>query len=207
MRRTKRNINLILCIVIFFIVIIWSGIKPHDYFTWILEVFPGVIGFLVLWLTYRRFSFTNFVYLLVMIHCCILFVGGHYTYAEEPFFNWIKETFNLSRNNYDKLGHLAQGFFPAILTRELLIRLNVVQKKGWLFFIVVSICLAISAVYELVEALASMLTGEAADAFLGTQGYVWDTQTDMLMALVGAVVALLALSRFHNSKINELNNT
>jgi putative membrane protein len=201
---TKSNRNLIICISIFFVVLIWSVIKPHDYFTWVLEVFPGVIGIVVLGFTYRRFRFTNFIYLLVLIHCCILFVGGHYTYAEEPFFNWIKETFNLSRNNYDKLGHLAQGFIPAMLTRELLIRMNVVQKKSWLFFIVVSICLAMSAVYELIEALASMLTGEAADAFLGTQGYVWDTQTDMLMALIGAVTALLTLSKLHNSKMNEL---
>jgi putative membrane protein len=205
--RTKNNINLIICIGVFFIVFIWSGIKPHDYFTWVLEVFPGVIGIVVLGFMYRRFRFTNFIYLLVLIHCCILFVGGHFTYAEEPFFNWIKETFNLSRNNYDKLGHFAQGFIPAMLTRELLIRLNVVQKKGWFFFIVVSICLAISAVYELIEALTSKLTGESADAFLGTQGYVWDTQTDMLMALVGAVTALLTLSKLHNSKINELKNS
>jgi putative membrane protein len=202
--KIKNNRNLIICIVIFFIVLIWSVINPYDYFTWVLEVFPGVIGFVILSVTYRRFRFTNFVYLLVLIHCCILFIGGHYTYAEEPFFNWIKETFNLSRNNYDKLGHLAQGFIPAMVTRELLIRLNVVQKQGWLFFIVVSVCLAISAVYELIEALASMLTGEAADAFLGAQGYVWDTQTDMLMALIGAVVALLVLSKYHNKKINEL---
>lgn len=191
-------------IALFFIILIWSAIKPHDYFTWFLEVIPGLAGVTVLSFTYKKFKFTNFIYTCVLIHCSILFIGGHFTYAEEPFFNWLKETFDWDRNNYDKVGHFAQGFFPALIIRELFIRLNVLKREGWLFFVIVSICLAISAFYELIEAWVSMLSGESADAFLGTQGYVWDTQTDMMIALLGSLVALIFFSKLHDKKIKSI---
>jgi putative membrane protein len=191
----------------FLIVLIWSGIRPKDYFTWLLEVAPGIIGFILLAATYRKFRFTNFVYTLILIHCCILFVGGHYTYAEVPLFDWIKELTNGTRNNYDKVGHFAQGFVPALIARELFLRLNVVNEKKWASFFAVTSALAISALYELVEWWTSVLTGESAEAFLGTQGYVWDTQSDMLWALIGATAAVVLFSRYHDSKMAEAVNS
>ncbi|MBI5217208.1 MAG: DUF2238 domain-containing protein [Ignavibacteriae bacterium] len=188
---------------IFFLTLIWSAINPKEYFTWLLEVFPALIGIAILIYTYNRFRFTNLTYTLILLHSMILFVGGHYTYAEVPLFDWLRDLFHQTRNNYDKVGHFAQGFVPAIIARELFIGLNVVVKKGWLFFLVTSVCLAISAVYEFIEWLAALLTGEAADAFLGTQGYIWDTQSDMLYAFVGAIVAQLLLSGTHNKLINK----
>jgi len=186
---------------IFFLILIWSAINPKEYFTWVLEVFPALVGVTTLAFTYHRFRFTNLTYTLILIHSIILFVGGHYTYAEVPLFDWLRDLFHQTRNNYDKVGHFAQGFVPAIITRELFIRLNVVVKKGWLFFLVTSVCLAISAAYEFIEWAAAIFTGEAADAFLGTQGYVWDTQSDMLYAFVGAIVAQVLLSRTLNNQI------
>lgn len=190
-------------LVSFLLILLWSAIAPYDYFTWVLEVFPAVVGLVILAATYKRFRLTDMLYCLLWVHAIILVVGGHYTYAHVPLFDWLRDAFDLERNNYDKLGHFAQGFVPAMLTREILLRKGVVSRKrpGWLFFIVLSICMAISAWYELVEWWAALLTGEAADEFLGTQGYVWDTQSDMALALLGAAVALLLLARWHDRQL------
>lgn len=191
-------------LLLFVAVLTWSGIQPKESFTWVLEVFPAVIGAVVLILTRKSFPFTPLVYTFIFIHACILCVGGHYTYAEVPPFDWLREAFHHSRNNYDKVGHFAQGFVPALIIREILIRKEVVTKKGWLNFIVVCICMAISAAYELLEWFVSLFSGEAGDAFLGTQGYVWDTQSDMLYATVGATLALVLLSSIQNKQIKKL---
>ena len=201
------NKNLLLWNIVFFAVLVWSGINPKDYFTWILEIFPALVAYIILAFTYKRFKFTTFSYILILIHASILFVGGHYTYEEVPLFNWIRDTFHQSRNNYDKLGHLAQGFIPAIITREVFIRLNIVLRKKWLFFIIVSVCLAASALYELFEWMMVMISGESADAFLGTQGYIWDTQTDMLCALIGSVLALVTLTKLHDKQLHKMITT
>lgn len=191
-------------ILLFGIGLVLSGIKPKEYFTWFLEVSPAIIGFILLIGTYKKFQFTNFTYFFILLHCYILFLGGHYTYAEVPLFDWIKDTFNHSRNNYDKLGHFAQGFVPAMITRELFLRKNVVANKNYFNFIIISICLAISGAYEWIEWWVSIGTGEGGDAFLGTQGYVWDTQSDMLLATIGASYMLLFLSKKHDDAINNL---
>ena len=191
-------------LLLFTCVLIWSGIAPKETFTWLLEVFPAIIGVAVLIFTRKSFPLTPLVYTFIFIHACILCVGGHYTYAEVPLFDWLKEAFHHSRNNYDKVGHFAQGFVPALIIRELLIRKEVVTKKGWLNFIVVCICMAISAAYELLEWFVSLFSGEAGDAFLGTQGYVWDTQSDMLYATIGATLALILLSSIQNKQIKNL---
>jgi len=188
----------------FVVVLVWSGIQPKEPFTWVLEVFPAVIGAILLILTYNSFPFTSLVYTFIFIHTCILCVGGHYTYAEVPAFDWLKEVFHHSRNNYDKVGHFAQGFVPALIIRELLIRKEIITKNGWLNFVVVCICMAISAAYELLEWFVSLFSGEAGDAFLGTQGYVWDTQSDMLYATIGAIIALILLSGVQNSQIKNI---
>jgi len=189
---------------IYFAVLIWSGINPKDYYTWVLEVTPGVIGFVVLVLTYKRFSFTNILYTLMLIHCCILFVGGHYTYAEVPLFEWIRDLTNGTRNNYDKVGHFAQGFVPAMIARELFLRLKVVNGKVWTGFFCVCVALSISAVYEFVEWWTAVLSGSSAEAFLGTQGYVWDTQSDMLYAFIGSLAAVILLSKYHDARLREI---
>lgn len=183
---------------IFFIVLIWSGLNPHDYYTWALEVSPAITGLAILAATYKRFQFTGLAYWLILIHCIILMIGGHYTYAKVPLFNWIRDTFELSRNHYDKVGHFAQGFIPAIIVREILIRKSPVQRGAWLFFITVSICLAMSAFYEFIEWWVAELSGTAAEAFLGTQGYVWDTQSDMFLALLGSALSLILLGKHHD---------
>jgi putative membrane protein len=188
----------IVLLLIFFSVLLWSGINPKDQFTWFLEVLPALIGFIVILFTYKRFPLTDLVYTLIVIHAAILAVGGHYTYAEVPLFDWVRDTFNQSRNNYDKVGHFAQGFIPAMIVRELFIRKNIVTLPRWRNFLIVAVCLAMSAVYEFFEWGVAVGTGEAADAFLGTQGYVWDTQSDMLYATVGAIAALVLLSRIHD---------
>ena len=185
-------------------VLIWSGIQPHDYPTWLLEVLPAIIVLILLALTRQRFPLTPLLYWLILIHAVILMVGGHYTYARVPLFDWLQPVFDWERNNYDKLGHLAQGFVPAIAAREILIRFNVVHGHVWLGLIVVSISLAISAFYELIEWCVALLSKEAAESFLGTQGYVWDTQSDMAFALGGAILALLLLSRRHDRQIDKL---
>jgi putative membrane protein len=191
-------------LILFIAVLIWSGIQPKETFTWILEVFPAIIGAVILILTRNAFPFTPLVYTFIFIHACILCVGGHYTYAEVPAFDWLKEAFNQSRNNYDKVGHFAQGFVPALIIRELFIRKEVVTKNGWLNFIVVCICMAISTAYELLEWFVSLFSGEAGDAFLGTQGYIWDTQSDMLYATIGAITALIVFSSIQHKQIKQL---
>jgi putative membrane protein len=187
-----------------FLLLIWSAIKPFEYFTWFLEVSPALIGIIVLAVTFHRFRFTNLVYFLIFIHCAILIIGGHYTYAEVPLFDWIQDSFNHSRNNYDKVGHFAQGFVPAMIVRELFIRKKVVNGNGWLNFIIVCIAMAISVAYEFIEWLVSIGTGEGGDSFLGTQGYIWDTQSDMLFATIGAICALLLLRSIHNKQLARL---
>jgi len=190
-----------LWLLVFAAVLLWSAINPADYFTWFLEVLPAIIGLLVLLATRKSFPLTPLVYGLILVHCVILMVGGHYTYAEVPLFDWIRDSFGLARNNYDKVGHFAQGFIPAMVAREILVRKKVVRVRGWLAFLVVCFCLAFSAFYELVEWLVALASGESAEAFLGTQGYVWDTQSDMGFALAGAVSALLLLSRLHDRQL------
>jgi len=196
--------NIKIFLLLFFSILLWSAIAPKDYFTWFLEVIPALVGLLILSITYKKFKFTNLVYGLILIHACILMVGGHYTYAEVPLFDWIKNTFDLTRNNYDKVGHLAQGFIPAMITRELLIRKKVIHIKSWMNFIIVSISMAISASYELIEWFVAVLTGDSAASFLGTQGYIWDTQSDMLYASIGAILALLSLSKLHDKLIHQI---
>jgi len=193
-------------LIIFFAVLTWSGINPKDQFTWLLEVLPALIGIIILTFTYNRFRLTTLTYLLILIHAIILMVGGHYTYAEVPLFDWLQNVFDFKRNNYDKVGHLAQGFIPAIIAREILIRKSVVAGKGWLNFIIICICLAISAFYELIEWWVAVLSGESAEAFLGTQGYMFDTQSDMFLALLGSVLALILLSRMHDKQLEEINS-
>jgi len=185
-------------LAVFMAVLTWSAIAPFDYFIWLLEVFPALIGLLLIMTTYHRFRFTTFAYSAILMHCIILMIGGHYTYAEMPLFDWLQQQFDLARNYYDRVGHLAQGFFPAIVAREILLRLSPLESGKWLFFIVAAICLAISAMYELLEWWIAVATGEAADAFLATQGDVWDTQWDMFLALIGAITAQLIFGRIHN---------
>ena len=191
-------------LILFVLVFVWSAINPHDYFTWMLEVFPAVIGLVVLAATFNKFRFTDLIYTLILIHCCILFVGGHYTYAEVPLFNWIRDVLHQSRNNYDKVGHLAQGFIPALIVRELFIRMEVVNKKGWLNVIIIAICMAISVTYEFIEWFVSILSGESGDSFLGTQGYIWDTQSDMLYATIGAILGIFIFSNYQDKQIRKI---
>lgn len=185
-------------------VFIWSAIGPHDRLTWWLEVAPVLIGVPVILAAQKRFPLTSLLLVLIWLHSVILIVGSHYTYALVPAGDWAREWFGWSRNNYDKLGHFAQGFVPAILTREILLRTSPLRDRGdgrpsrWLGFLVVSVCLAFSAFYELIEWCAALLSAEAAESFLGTQGYVWDTQSDMAWALGGAILALLLLGRWHD---------
>ena len=192
------------CLFIYFAVFIWSAINPKDYFTWFLEVTPAMIALLILVFTYNKFRFTPLVYVLILIHCIILMVGGHYTYAQVPAFDLIKEFFNQDRNNYDKLGHIAQGFIPAIIAREIIIRKNIISIESWRNFFIVCFCLALSAFYELVEWWVAVFTGEGANDFLGTQGYIWDTQSDMAWALFGSVLALLLIRKYHNKQLQNI---
>jgi putative membrane protein len=190
-----------LWLLVFMAVLVWSAINPADYFIWFLEVLPAIIGLLVLLATRRSFPLTGLVYVLVLVHCIILMVGGHYTYAEVPLFDWVRDSFGLARNNYDKVGHFAQGFIPAMIAREILLRKQVVLVRSWLNFLVVCFCLAFSAFYELIEWLVAEVSGSSAEAFLATQGYVWDTQSDMAYALAGAIAALLLLGRLHDRQL------
>ncbi|MGI9225454.1 MAG: DUF2238 domain-containing protein [Woeseiaceae bacterium] len=191
-------------LAIFAIVLVWSGIEPKDTVTWMLEVAPAVVGAAILLATRKRFPLTRLTYALILVHCVILMVGGHYTYAEVPMGEWFRDLFDPPRNNYDKLGHLAQGFIPAIITREVVIRLHVFNSVAWRNFFIVCFCLAVSAFYELIEWWVALMSDEAADAFLGTQGYVWDTQSDMFLALIGAILALLVLGGVHDRQLAEL---
>jgi putative membrane protein len=188
-------------IAIFVVVLAWSTINPHDYFTWFLEVIPAILGVGILGAVYPWFRFTRLIYTLVLLHCIILIIGGHYTYAEVPLFNWIRDTFHHARNNYDKVGHFAQGFVPAMIAREVLLRKTPLKRGAWLYVIVVGVCLGISALYELFEWAVAAGTGTAADAFLGSQGDPWDTQKDMATCMIGAAIAPLLLGRLHDSQL------
>jgi putative membrane protein len=185
----------------FFLALAWSAWKPHDYPTWWLEVAPALIVLAVLVYTRQRFVLTPLAYWLILAHAIILMVGGHYTYAEVPLGDCVRDLVGGDRNNYDKLGHFAQGFVPAIVIREILVRNAVVASRGWLSLIVICICLAFSAFYELIEWWVALLSEEAAESFLGTQGYVWDTQSDMLLALLGAGLAIVLLGRIQDRQI------
>lgn len=193
----KRKINCLWC-VIYIAVFIWSGINPTDQFTWFLEVLPALIGGVLLVVTYQSFPLTAMLYFFILLHCIVLMVGGHYTYAEVPFFDGL---LGAERNNYDKVGHFFQGFVPALLAREILIRKKVIKGTIWRNIIIVSICLAFSAFYELMEWWVALATGENAEAFLGMQGYIWDTQSDMAWALFGAICSLAVLSTYHDSQL------
>ena len=196
--------NKIILLILFFVILIWSVVDHFDYFTWFLEAIPAILALVILAITFNRFRFTDMAYLFIFIHCCILLVGAKYTYAEVPLFNHIQEYFGHARNNYDKIGHFAQGFIPALVARELIVRLRVLNKKSWLAFIVISVCLAISALYELFEWMVAVLSGQTAEDFLGTQGYEWDAQSDILFALTGAICMLLLLSKVHDKAIENM---
>jgi putative membrane protein len=200
--RPDRRVLVVLLVVVA-AVFAWSGIRPRDRFTWVLEVFPVILAVPALLATWRRFPLTTLVYVLIAAHAVILMVGGHYTYAEVPAFNWLRDRFGLSRNDYDRVGHFAQGFVPALLAREVLLRTSPLRRGNWLFVIVVCVCLAISASYELFEWAVARLTGTAAEQFLGTQGDPWDTQEDMATALVGAVVALVSLAGLQDRQMRD----
>jgi putative membrane protein len=195
--------NIYIMLIVFVGTFIWSIINPKEGFTCFLEIIPAIIGVLILALTFKKFRFTDFTYFLILIHCIILFIGGHYTYAEVPLFDYFREIFNQSRNNYDKVGHFAQGLVPAMIIRELFIRKEVICNQSFFNFIIVSICLAISAAYEWIEWGVSVATGDGGDAFLGTQGYVWDTQSDMLFATIGAVVGLILFAKIQDRQIKK----
>jgi putative membrane protein len=181
-----------------------SAFHAHDLFTWFLEILPILIAVPLLVVTYRRFRLTPLLYQLIFLHALILMVGGHYTYAEVPLGYWIQDLFGFARNHYDRLGHFAQGFVPAILAREVLLRCTPLQPGKMMFFLVTAVCLAVSATYELFEWVMALATGEAADAFLGTQGDIWDTQWDMFFALVGALSSQLLLASVHDRQIAKL---
>ncbi|MFT5925693.1 MAG: putative membrane protein [Rubritalea sp.] len=196
--------HLIFYLIALTLLFIWSGINPNERFIWFLEVLPAVIGVLLLVVTFKSFRWSNMTYFWIFVHCIILIIGGKYTYADVPVFEWIQEYFEHSGNNYDKLGHFIQGFTPALIVGELLLRKEVVQGTKWLAFIVFSICLSISAAYELIEAIISMLVNDGADSFLGAQGYIWGTQTYMMLALIGALLAVLFLSTSQDTSIQKI---
>jgi putative membrane protein len=179
----------------------WSAYRSYGLFTWMLEVFPAVIGIGILAATWRRFQFTTFIYGLIWAHAVVLCIGGHYTYARVPAFHWLRDTFHLSRNYYDRVGHFFQGLVPTMIARELMMRLQVFRRRSWMPFVLLSIALAISAAYELLEWQVAAWSGARAEDFLGTQGDVWDTQEDMATCLVGAVCGLVMLSRHHDRQM------
>ena len=181
-----------------------SAYKPYEMATWWMEVAPVIVAIPILLATYRRFPLTPLVYTLIFVHACILILGGHYTYARVPLGFWVQDLFGFARNHYDRLGHLAQGFIPAMIAREILLRRTPLRPGGWLFFLVCCVCLAISAVYEFIEWWAALIGGAGATEFLGTQGDVWDTQWDMFMALIGSIVAQLTLARVHAKQLARL---
>jgi len=198
------SISTFVWLSIFLVFFIWSAIKPCDYFIWFLEVLPAIVFVIVLSLTYKNFKLTPLCYWLILIHCLILMIGGHYTYARVPLFSWLQQIFNLSRNHYDRLGHFAQGFIPAVIAREILLRKTPLSTGKWLFTIIICFCLAISSLYELFEWWVAIATGTRAEEFLSTQGDIWDTQKDMLFALLGATASLLSLNKIHDRQLNIL---
>ena len=181
--------------------LVWSGIGPTDRLTWVMEVIWVIVGLPLLMLTWGRFPLTRLLYVLIALHCLLLIVGGHYTYAQVPLGFWVQDWLELSRNHYDRLGHFTQGFVPAILARELLLRLTPLRRGGWLFYLVLAAALSFSAFFELIEWWAALIWGGAADAFLATQGDVWDTQWDMFLALIGAFTAQILLARWHDREL------
>lgn len=200
LRIPSRNEFLFL-LILFFSVLVWSWIAPKDRFTWWLEAAPALIAFFILFATRNKFPLTRLSYWLICLHVIVLLVGAHYTYAEVPAFDWLRDQMGSARNNYDKLGHFVQGFVPALVIRELLLRTSPLRPGKWLTSIIIFACLGISAAYELLEWLAAISTGEAAHAFLGTQGDEWDTQKDMATALLGAITSLLLFSRMQNAEL------
>jgi putative membrane protein len=201
MNRRQYLSSLFVFVAAFFI---WSAIHPHDYFTWFLEVFPVLIAIPILVMTYNKFPLTNLVYGLIAVHMVILLVGGHYTYAEMPLFSWLRDYYGWDRNYYDRLGHVAQGFVPAMIAREILLRTSPLRLGKWLFFIVVCVCLAMSAFYEFIEWWVALASGSDAVAFLATQGDVWDTQWDMFLAFSGAISAQLLLAKVHLRQMRQM---
>lgn len=185
-------------------ILLWSAVQPRDRFTWWLEVSPVLVVLPLLIVTGRRFPLTPLLYVAIAVHMAILMVGGHYTYAEMPLFNWLRDELHLARNHYDRVGHLAQGFVPALAAREILLRRTPLRPGGWLFILVVCVCLAVSAAYELIEWGVAEASGDEAVAFLATQGDPWDTQKDMALALLGSVLAQLAFARLHDRQLAQL---
>lgn len=202
----KKNKTLVVYSVVFFIALIWSGINPHDRFTWFLEVMPALVAFIILAMTFKKFRFTNFSYFIILLHTIILMIGGHWTYAEVPLFNWLRDTFDLARNHYDRVGHFFQGFGPALVLREIVMRHNVFNSRKWQAAFIVMAVLGASAFYEFVEWWTALISGEAATAFLGTQGDVWDTQWDMFMCFIGAITVLLIFSKLDDKFLNSKEN-
>lgn len=204
LKQEARDRRLTIFLILLLPVLGWSAVRPHDFFTWFLEVVPVLIGVPIMWATQRRFPLSTLLLVLVWLHCVVLIVGGHYTYARVPMGEWWMQWFGWTRNNYDKLGHFAQGFVPAILAREILLRTSPLGNRGdgrpsrWTAFLVVAVCLGFSALYELIEWWTAVASGAAADDFLGTQGDAWDTQSDMAWALIGALAALTLLSAVHD---------
>jgi len=197
----KRSREPLLLLTVGFFLLVWSGVAPHDRLTWVLEVSPILVGVPVLVLTWRSFPLTSLAYRLIFFHAGVLMLGGHYTYERVPLGFWLEGLLHLGRNNYDRVGHFVQGFVPAILAREVLLRRTRLQRDGWLLFLVTSVCLAISAGYELFEWGAALALGQGADAFLATQGDPWDTRWDMFLALIGAIAAQLLLARVHDRQL------
>ncbi|HSB64059.1 MAG TPA: DUF2238 domain-containing protein [Thermoanaerobaculia bacterium] len=200
----SRETILVVAAVVLVLLLGMSGLRPHDRLTWVLEVFPIVLVLPVLFLTYRRFPLTTLLYALIFVHAVVLMVGGHYTYARVPFGFVLAKAFGLRRNPYDKIGHFAQGFVPAIAIREVLVRGRYVRTRGMLAFVVISIVLAVSAAYELFEWGSAVALGQGAEDFLGTQGDPWDTQSDMFLALVGGGAALIGLGGYHDRQIEKV---
>lgn len=196
--------NLLLALLVLIVLLAISGWNPYDRLTWLMEVLPVIVLLPILWFSYKRFPLTNLLYTGIFLHACVLILGGAYTYARVPLGFELQELFDLNRNPYDKIGHFMQGFVPALAARELFIRHKVINSKAWLAFLVVCVVMMVSAVYELVEWAAALVMGQGADEFLGTQGDMWDTQSDMFLALIGASCMLILLSRWHDRQISAL---
>lgn len=194
----------LLLLITFLAILVWSGINPKDYFIWFLEVAPAIVGAAVLVAIYPKVKLTMLVYCLIWLHALVLMLGGHWTYSEMPLFSWLRDEYGLARNYYDRVGHIMQGFVPAIIAREILLRNSVVRGRGWLFFIVTCICLAVSAFYEFIEWWVAIASGSAADEFLATQGDIWDTQWDMFLALCGAIASQILLTRWHDRQLDTI---
>jgi len=191
-------------LAVFLLVLAWSAYQPYDMVTWALEASPAIAAAILLVVTYQRFKLTGLLYGLIFLHAVVLVVGGHYTYAKVPYFDGFLSFVWPDRNNYDKLGHFMQGLVPAMACRELVVRFAVFNSRAWMNFFIVCFCLGFSAFYELIEWWVALLSSEAQESFLGTQGYVWDTQSDMFLALIGSVLGLVILSHWHNQQLNQL---